>query len=111
MGTWSKDELRQVGVFWVPDDISRTAPGGVPVTLTRLHIRYDAEHFPEDLVFQATGDDQNFQGRYIIRHPWRGTDNCPAASAYREELGERRRKQDRRRCYRDRHRIRGCQPE
>ena len=89
----STDELRQLGVFWVPDDISRTAPGGVPVTLIRLHLRYDAEHFPEDLMFQETGDQQNFQGRYVIRHPWRGNGSCSAASAYREQLVERRRKE------------------
>ena len=40
------------------------------VFVTRLHVRYDAEHFPEDLVFQETGDRTNFQGRYVMRHPW-----------------------------------------
>jgi hypothetical protein len=89
----SSDELRQLGAFWVDDTTSRFAPGGVPVTLTRLHLRYDSEHFPEDLMFQETGDQQLFQGRYVIRHPWRGTKSCPAASAYREELVDRRRKQ------------------
>jgi hypothetical protein len=89
----SSAELQQLGVFWVEDTASRFAPGGVPVTLTRLHLRYDAEHFPEDLMFQQTGDQQNFQGRYVIRHPWRGTGGCPAASAYREQLVERRRKE------------------
>ncbi len=40
--------------------------------MTRLHVRYTAAQFPEDLVFQETNDRQNFQGRYIIRHPWQG---------------------------------------
>ena len=44
--------------------------------MTRLHVRYDAEHFPEDLVFQETGDRQNYQGRYVIRHPWKGEASC-----------------------------------
>ena len=90
------DELRELGVFWL-DDAPREARfrrgGGVPVTLTRLHVRYDAEHFPEDLAFQETGDQQSFQGRYIIRHPWRGDASCSAAMEYRAELSERRRKE------------------
>jgi hypothetical protein len=36
------------------------------VFLTRLHVRYDNAHFPEDLVFQETGDRVNFQGRYVL---------------------------------------------
>ena len=44
-------------------------------------------------MFQETGDQQNFQGRYVIRHPWRGNGSCSAASAYREQLVERRRKE------------------
>ena len=42
------------------------------VFLTRLHVRYDAAHFPEDLTFQETSDRSNFQARYILRHPWTG---------------------------------------
>jgi hypothetical protein len=61
--------------------------------ITRLHLRYDAAHFPEDLVFQQTADKSNFQGRYILRHPWTGTDDCPAAVEYRQSLRERREQQ------------------
>ena len=85
------DELRELGVFWVGDQNVAFRGGGVPVTLTRLHLRYDAQHFPEDLVFQETGDQQSFQGRYIIRHPWRGESSCSEATAYRERLSARRR--------------------
>jgi hypothetical protein len=87
------DELRELGVFWLGDPNTASRGGGVPVTLTRLHLRYDADHFPEDLVFQQTGDQQNFQGRYIIRHPWRGSSSCSAASSYREQLSARHRQQ------------------
>jgi len=90
----SQDELRQLGVFWLENREDRSAPnrlGGVPVTLTRLHVRYDAEHFPEDLMFQETGDQQSFQGRYILRHPWRGESSCSEATAYRERLSARHR--------------------
>ena len=47
--------------------------------MTRLHVRYDRAHFPEDLVFQVTGDRTNFQGRYIMRHEWKGDAACDAA--------------------------------
>jgi hypothetical protein len=81
----SSDELRQLGVFWTERG-GQDRSGAQNVFLTRLHLRYDAEHFPEDLVFQETGDRQNFQGRYILRHPWTGNDRCEAAQAYRREL-------------------------
>jgi len=41
-------------------------------------------------VFQETGDRSNFQGRYVLRHPWTGADGCGAASAYRQDLRQRR---------------------
>jgi len=72
---------------------SRPAGGPAQVILTRLHLRYSAETFPEDLVFQETGDQQNFQGRYVLQHPWTGApDACPAAAGYFEELQGRREK-------------------
>jgi hypothetical protein len=92
----SQEELRQLGVLWLDDRGDRSAAyrlGGAPVTLTRLHVRYDAQHFPEDLMFQETGDQQPFQGRYVIRHPWQGQSSCSEAAAYREQLPARRRTQ------------------
>ena len=50
-------------------------------------MRYDRAHFPEDLVFQETEDRENFQGRYVLRHPWKGDVNkCPAAAKYFDAL-------------------------
>ncbi|MGA2044236.1 MAG: DUF2330 domain-containing protein [Roseiarcus sp.] len=60
--------------------------GGVPAFLTRLHIRYDRQSFPEDIAFLETGDQQSFQARYVLRHPWTGKATCPAAQAYRDGL-------------------------
>ena len=88
----SSEELRELGVFWIERQAGRRpdfAPAPQDVFITRLHLRYDAEHFPEDLVFQETSDRQNFQGRYILRHPWKGSDRCEAAQAYRRELPKR----------------------
>ncbi len=84
----SNDELRQLGVFWLDPATNGAAAGGV--FITRLHVRYDRAHFPEDLVFQETADRTNFQGRYILHHPWPGTDPCPALRTYRAGLRVRR---------------------
>jgi hypothetical protein len=94
----SSRELRELGVFWLDDQ--GPAPAGRPRNIapmpqaqnafvTRLHVRYDGAHFPEDLVFQETGDRENFQGRYILRHPWNGSDTCSAADDYRRALPAR----------------------
>ncbi len=76
----SAKELRQLGVFWLDAPRGREsgikAPQAQNVFVTRLHVRYDSEHFPEDLMFQETGDRQNYQGRYVIRHPWKGAATC-----------------------------------
>jgi hypothetical protein len=103
----SVDELRTLGVFWLND----AAPGFVPnpgrqpmspsggardVFVTRMHVRYDAQHFPEDLVFQETADRSNFQARYVLRHPWTGNRACPAAEEYRREVTRRQENQARR---------------
>ena len=83
------DELRQLGVFWLERGGDDRSGGAQNVFLTRLHLRYDSEHFPEDLTFQQTADRQNFQGRFILRHPWTGGDRCEAAQSYRRELPKR----------------------
>ncbi|MDH3285324.1 MAG: DUF2330 domain-containing protein [Acidobacteriota bacterium] len=88
----SRDELRELGVFWLDGEDARGGPAQ-NVFVTRLHVRYDREHFPEDLVFQETGDRTNFQGRYVLRHPWTGNATCDAAKSYRYELGRRHEKE------------------
>ncbi|MEL6858975.1 MAG: DUF2330 domain-containing protein [Pseudomonadota bacterium] len=61
--------------------------------LTRLHVRYDAKSFPEDLLFQETGDDDYFQGRYVVNVPWRGEADCEAARGYAGDVIKRQRKE------------------
>jgi hypothetical protein len=82
----SNDELRRLGVFWIDGSDGRTPSAFV----TRLHIRYDNAHFPEDLVFQETGDRANFQGRYVLRHAFLGADTCAQAAEYRQAVVDRR---------------------
>ena len=99
----SASQLRELGVMWLDEggqgDIqpmprpgSGFMPGPQPVDafVTRLHVRYDGQTFPEDLMFQVTGDRENYQGRYVLRHPWRGDyGQCEAAGEYAEGLVER----------------------
>lgn len=101
----SARELRELGAFWIdaPEGASsgsgpraRRAPpmmgggGAQDAFVTRLHVRYDAAHFPDDLFFQETRDRENFQGRYVLRHPWHGSaDACPAAAQYIDALAQR----------------------
>lgn len=95
----TSDELRRLGVFWLderpeplpwwnqgPRRIRTQAPD---VFVTRLHVRYTRESFPEDLVFQQTADRSNFQGRYVLRHAWTGNETCEAARTYERELRAR----------------------
>jgi len=86
------DELRSLGVFWLGSPGPQGwNPGGPQNTfITRLHVRYDAAHFPEDLVFQETTDQSNFQARYVLRHPWKGDGTCDAVREYRRTVRERR---------------------
>jgi hypothetical protein len=73
--------------------------GGMQMVLTRLHARYDATSLSDDIVFRGAEavvggrefvvDDKgglekgaqpstmnNFQARYVIRHPWTGPITC-----------------------------------
>ena len=87
----SARELSSLGVFWLGDQGAGRkgfAPQAQNVFVTRLHVRYDAEHFPEDLMFQETGDRQNYQGRYVIRHPFKGQAGCDL-SEYHAGVRER----------------------
>ena len=89
-------QLLELGVFWADDidisdwdhlledlrdedDLSYKYSNfsfepywGDDVSITRLHVRYDAKSFPEDLKFHVTGEDEDayFQGRYVMTHPY-----------------------------------------
>ena len=86
----SASELRELGVFWLDGSRGRAVKRGAQNTfVTRLHVRYDGEHFPEDLVFQETADRTNFQGRYVLRHAYEGELSCEHARTYYQELATR----------------------
>ena len=85
----SPQELRDAGVFWLDGNpeaqfepmhapkgqsahrpLSSRYEGPLPAMLTRLHVRYSAQTFPEDLMFSQTRDQENWQARYVIQQPY-----------------------------------------
>ncbi|WP_315780797.1 MULTISPECIES: DUF2330 domain-containing protein [unclassified Bradyrhizobium] len=90
----SNKEVVELGARWIGGDgdvafRANRRGGGSDAYVTRLHVRYDAKSFPEDIVFVETKDRANFQGRYVQHHPWRGEATCEAANAYRDGLTAR----------------------
>ncbi|BAZ51628.1 hypothetical protein NIES4103_42860 [Nostoc sp. NIES-4103] len=94
----SQEELKQAGVFWLDNNSTSDAP--VPpgfsrrfptsnVFITRLHIRYTRDKFPEDPIFQQTSNRESFQGRYILQHPFTGELKCQAGREYKRSLPKR----------------------
>lgn len=81
----SRDELRELAAIW--------ADRGAFVT--RLHLRYDRDHFPEDLVLQETGDRESYQARYVLRQPFKGNTACEAGQRYVASLPARAERQAR----------------
>ena len=81
----NQEELKQAGVFWLNSN-SNNGMSRNNVFMTRLHVRYTRDKFPEDLQFQSTSDRSNFQGRYVIRHPYKGNLSCEAGKKYQQEL-------------------------
>ena len=75
----NSEELKDAGVFW--DNNS--------VFITRLHVRYNRQLYPQDLRFQETPNRDFFQGRYVIRHPYDGEANCQQAQPYYEKVRDR----------------------
>lgn len=81
----SPDELRELGATWTGGG-QRTPFGGPSAFVTRLHLRYDREYFPEDLALQETGDQQTYQARYVLQQPFRGTAACEGGKRYQASL-------------------------
>jgi hypothetical protein len=83
------EELKGLGVWWIGNGDGYHGYGGQNAYVTRLHVRYDRAHFPEDLVFQTTSDRNNFQGRYVMQHPFKGDLQCDEAGPYLKSVWER----------------------
>ena len=86
-------ELKDAGVFWAKPN-GANGWGGANYSgdlfITRLHVKYDREHFPQDLFFQTTPNKEHFQGRYIMNHPVQGHLDCDQATSYYQMVLDRR---------------------
>jgi hypothetical protein len=67
----------------------RPFPVASSVFITRLHVRYTRNKFPEDLMFQTTNNRELFQGRYVLRHPFTGEASCSEGKRYTRSLPRR----------------------
>ena len=88
-----KPELAELG--WAAGDGGNAVADRLPTSnppnafVTRLHVRYDSQSFPEDLNFIETSDRENFQARYVLHHPYAGPASCEAGKSYEASLPER----------------------
>ncbi|MEH2402795.1 DUF2330 domain-containing protein [Nostoc sp.] len=94
----TQDELKQAGVFWLDDNSGSNLPASPSfrrpsprsnVFISRLHVRYTRDKFPEDLIFQQTANSESFQGRYVLQHPFQGELKCQAGREYKQSLPKR----------------------
>ncbi len=98
----SEQDIVQAGVWWLQKDWSDysdvneqgTDDGTSPnVHFTRLHFRYNRNHFAQDLMFQVTPNTETYQARYVITHPATGSFTCDAGKKYLLDLKKRRREE------------------
>jgi hypothetical protein len=89
------NELLQAGVSWLGQQGGKNWSGATygNVFFTRLHVRYSQPFFPQDLMFQETPNQEQFQCRYVIHHPATGDLSCSAAKEYKTNLRFRKRKE------------------
>jgi hypothetical protein len=94
----SQEELKQAGVFWLDNNSGSNVPVSPSfrrpfprsdVFISRLHVRYTRDKFPEDLIFQQTANSEFFQGRYVLQHPFQGEPKCQAGREYKRSLPKR----------------------
>jgi len=105
----TNEELRELGVFWINEPNTPPQPwsggqpgrrsvrpmvgGAVNAYVTRLHVRYTAEKFPDDLMFQETSNRENYQGRYVLQHSFKGELTCEKKAMYLKTVSERQEKE------------------
>jgi len=96
----STQDLVQSGVWWLNNkdrypEYNDNDDGiyAANVYFSRLHIRYNRNSFPQDIMFQETYNTENFQARYIITHPATGDLNCLGGKKYLDDLKKRRREE------------------
>jgi hypothetical protein len=94
----TNNEMAKLGAQWVAGKTNIPTGNMLPPPMpgvgyvTRLHVRYDAQSFPEDLSFVETSDHESFQARYVMHHPYEGG-SCTAAKSYHDTLPARFKKE------------------
>jgi hypothetical protein len=99
----TEQDLVQSGVWWLQgkdwndysdvDEEDEIDNGNRNVHFSRLHFRYNRKSFPQDLMFQVTPNQENFQARYVITHPAQGDLTCEPGKKYLKDLKVRRKKE------------------
>lgn len=79
------NDFSEAGVHWIGKN-----GGNNNVFFTRMHVRYSRDKFPQDLLFQETPNQEQFQARYVIHHPATGDLSCDAGKQYLKDLENRR---------------------
>ena len=89
----SNKELVELGARWIGSDDDKPFRGrvqGANAYVTRLHVRYDARRFPEDLVLIETRDRTQLPGPLRApATPGQGKASCEAGAKYRASLPAR----------------------
>lgn len=79
-----QQEFADAGVWWANE------PGNNRTFFTRMHIRYEKDKFPSDLTFQVTPNNEQYQARYVLTNPARGSFDCDEGQEYLVSLMNRR---------------------
>ncbi|MDZ8222095.1 DUF2330 domain-containing protein [Nostoc sp. ChiVER01] len=97
----TQEELKEAGVFWLDDNSLTKQTKVTPILkfprpvfnsnvfISRLHVRYTRDTFPEDLMFLSTANRELFQGRYVLQYPFEGELKCEAGKKYKQSLPKR----------------------
>ncbi|MGF2034823.1 MAG: DUF2330 domain-containing protein [Nostoc sp. CmiVER01] len=97
----TQEELKEAGVFWLNDNSLTKQTKFTPILkfpppafnsnvfISRLHVRYTRDTFPEDLMFLSTANRELFQGRYVLQYPFEGELKCEAGKKYKQSLPKR----------------------
>jgi hypothetical protein len=89
-------EARQSFQNLSPDDLAALGVdrkrGAGPLTLTRLHVRYDRT-FAGDLVLEKRSYLTPYESRFTVHESFQGEATCPEAARYKTRVAEQRTKE------------------
>ena len=83
-------DLRKFGIPW--SEREKLSDFGRSYVLSKLHFRYTRDGFPEDLVFQETGNRTPFAMSFTVQHLAKNL-NCEEGQAYLRGIPTRRKQE------------------